>query len=590
MKRKKNTKKHGSAYGTTLRVASYLKPYRFLLTAAFLCALLNVFFTLAGPVLIGQAIDYIVGKGNVQFESVLKILLIFLGSITLAALFQWFLNIITNKISFGMVNTIRKELFQKLSYVPLKIIDSSSKGDIISRMVNDGDALSDGLFHIITQLTTGVMTILGTVIFMFTLNVNIALVVVLITPLSLVFAAFIGRISSKSFRQQQGVQGELSGFVEEMVGNQKVIKAFSYEGKSFKKFEEINNELYVCGEKAQFYSSISNPGTRIVNVIVYTAVGVIGAISALSGNLTIGQLSAFLTYANQYTKPFNEVTGVITQIQTAIAGAGRIFDFLDQENEVPDRLNAKELDNIKGRVDIENISFSYRKGQRLIEDFSLHVQPGQRVAIVGATGSGKTTLINLLMRFYDVQKGEIKIDKTPIADIKRSSLRSAFGMVLQETWLQNVSISENIAYGSENAGKDDIVNAAKAAYAHGFIKRLPNGYDTVISSEGGNLSSGQKQLLCIARVMLCDPPMLILDEATSSIDTLTEARIQKAFNKMMEGRTSFVVAHRLSTIKQSDIILVMDNGNVAEQGTHEQLLAKKGLYFDLWSSQWRKTV
>lgn len=566
------------------RILSYTRPYLWFLIGALFCALLNVALTLLAPVLVGDSIDYIVAKGQVDFPSIARILFVLAGAILLGAFFQWLMTLCTNQLTYKTVRDLRVQTFHKLSAVPLRYIDGHSHGDIISRVVTDIDLISDGLLQGFTQLFTGVVTILGTLLFMLTINVKIALVVVLITPLSLFVASFIARRSHKMFREQSAVRGEMTGYVEELIGNQKVVKAFSYEDRAQASFEEINRRLYDCGVKAQFYSSMTNPSTRFVNGVVYAAVGITGALTAIQGLLSVGQLSCFLTYANQYTKPFNEITGVITELQTAFASARRVFAVLDEPAESPDA-GLPKLTDCDGRVTAEHVDFSYRPDTRLIEDLNLSVSPGQRIAIVGPTGCGKTTIINLLMRFYDVDAGQISVSGHPIDSVTRQSLRSCYGMVLQETWLFSGTIRENIAYGKPDATEPEIVAAAKAAHAHSFIRRLPQGYDTVISEDGGNLSQGQKQLLCIARIMLLSPPMLILDEATSSIDTRTEIQIQKAFDKMMEGRTSFVVAHRLSTIQEADRILVMDAGRIIEQGTHEELLEKGGFYAKLYNSQ-----
>ncbi|HHZ06805.1 MAG TPA: ABC transporter ATP-binding protein [Clostridiales bacterium] len=567
------------------RVLSYTKPYMLYIVGAVLCAGISVSLTLLAPVLVGRAIDNIIGEGNVDFNSVATICIIIVGTIIGVAIFQWLMGVCTNKVGYHTVSDMRKDLFKKLNSMPLSFIDRHPHGDIISRIVNDTDAVGDGLLQGFTQLFSGIITIIGTLAFMIAINYKIALIVFFITPLSLFVATFIAKLSKKMFNTQSRTQGEISTCIEEMVGNQKLIVAFSYENESQKKFQAINSRLYECGEKAQFASSLANPSTRFVNAIVYAAVGVIGALSAISGTMTIGTVSCFLTYANQYTKPFNEVTGVIGQIQTALSGASRIFTLLDMENETADNSSAINMETCNGNIKIDNVSFSYTPEQRLIKDFSLSVKSGQKVAIVGPTGCGKTTLINLLMRFYDVTSGTITIDGVDIRNITRSSLRHLYGMVLQESWLYSGTIRDNIAYGTQNAADEDIVNAAKSAYAHDFISRMEKGYDTVITEDGGNLSQGQKQLLCIARVMACNPSMVILDEATSSIDTLTEQRVQKAFNKMMEGKTTFIVAHRLSTIENADMILVMNKGNVIEQGTHKELLDKKGFYCNLYNSQ-----
>lgn len=571
--------------GVMKTLLTFVRPYRGYLIVSLFSAIISIALTLLGPVLVGEAIDFIVDQRHVDFPSIARILVILCVSIGIGAVFQWILSLCTNKVAYCTVRDIRIQAFEKINVAPLRYIDGTPHGDLINRLVNDIDFIADGLLQGLTQLFTGVVTILGTLLFMLSVNPWITLVVVLVTPLSLFVASFIARRSHRMFQEQSKTQGELGGYIEEMLGNQKIVKTFSYEEEAQQAFEEINGRLYQCGQKAQFYSSLSNPSTRFVNSVVYAAVGIIGAISAIFGSLSVGQLSCFLTYANQYTKPFNEVTGVITQLQMAFASAQRVFKVLEEPSEQPDSRDAVTFQNVKGKVDIQDVSFSYEENRRLIEHFHLHVKPGQRIAIVGPTGCGKTTLINLLMRFYDVNSGEILVDDVPITKGTRDSLRRQFGMVLQETWLYSATVRENIAYGRPDATLEEVIAAAKAAHAHGFIKRLPKGYDTVISEDGGNISQGQKQLLCIARVMLSDPPMLILDEATSSIDTRTEIRIQKAFTKMMEGRTSFIVAHRLSTIKEADCIVVMNQGNIVEQGTHRELLEKKGFYANLYNSQ-----
>ncbi|MEA4853972.1 MAG: ABC transporter ATP-binding protein [Christensenella sp.] len=571
------------------RLARYLKPYAGWLVLATVCAVVSVAMTLLAPVLIGRAIDYMAVPGDVNFGGILYILLWLAAVIGVAALFQWILTRCLNRVTYRTVRDLRIEVFHKLEEVPLSYIDTHAHGDLISRVVNDIDQVSDGLLQGFSQLFTGIVTIAGTLIFMLSINAGIALVVVAITPLSFFVAAFIARKSFHMFRRQADIRGELGGYVEEMVGNQKVVKAFGYEESAQKKFEEINARLYQTGVKSQFYSSITNPSTRFVNALVYAAVGVSGALMALSGGLTVGQLSSFLIYANQYTKPFNEISGVITELQTAFASARRVFEVIDAQPESADAPDAKTLTQCDGKVEIENVSFSYVPDRKLIENLNLSTTSGERVAIVGPTGCGKTTLINLLMRFYDVDSGRICIDGRDIRTLTRDSLRSMYGMVLQETWLFSGSVKDNIAYGKEDATESEIIAAAKAAHAHSFIMRLPDGYHTVIAEDGGNLSQGQKQLLCIARVMLTRPPMLILDEATSSIDTRTEIKIQQAFEQLMEGRTSFVVAHRLSTIREADLILVMKDGSVIEQGTHEQLMAKGGFYRNLYNSQFDQT-
>lgn len=578
-------KKNKNGLTAIKRVLSYSKSYMLYIVGAFLCTLISVTLTLAGPVLVGRAIDNIIDKGDVLFEQVLTILIVLVCTTAGVALFQWLMGLCTNAVSYYTVRDMRRDVFKKFNNVPLSYIDSHPHGDLISRIINDVDAVGEGLLQMINQLFSGVVTIVGTIAFMVAVDVKIALIVVLVTPLSLFVASFIGRLSSKTFRQQQSLQGELSGYVEELVGNQKIVKSFGYEKRSIEEFEKLNQKLYTVGQKAQFASSLANPSTRFVNAVVYACVGIIGAISAVSGTMTVGQISCFLTYANQYTKPFNEVTGVLTQLQTALASATRVFDVLDEENQAPDSENAIVKTTCKGDVKIENVSFSYNPEQKLIKNFSLNVKSGQRIAIVGPTGCGKTTFINLLMRFYEINSGAIYIDGVSVSDITRDSLRGLYGMVLQESWLFNGTIKENLRYGKPDATDEEIIAAAKASYAHSFIRKMLDGYDSIIAEDGGNLSQGQKQLLCIARAMVTNPPMLILDEATSSIDSLTEIRVQKAFAKMMQGKTSFVVAHRLSTIKEADVILVMKDGDIIEQGSHSELLAKGGFYKELYNSQ-----
>ena len=575
--------------GTLGRLLGFLKPYRMYLVFALIAAVVSVAMSLWTPVLIGRAVDMIVGPGNVSFEGIIPVLLTIGAAIGLSAFFQWLMTRCTNRVTYGAVKDLRVAVFDKLGEAPLKYIDGKAHGDLISRVVNDIDLISDGLLQGFAQLFTGVITIAGTLLFMLSINVGITLVVVLVTPLSLFVAAFIAKKSFGYFREQAAVRGELSGYVEEMVGNQKVVKAFGYEDEAQEKFEEINSRLYTSGVKSQFASSLTNPSTRFVNAIVYAAVGITGALAAIGGGITVGQLSSFLIYANQYTKPFNEISGVVTELQTAFASARRVFRVLDEPSETPDAPDAKAVRESGGNVSMEDVSFSYVPDKKLIEGLNLCAGSGERVAIVGPTGSGKTTIINLLMRFYDVDSGKIEIDGTDIRLMTRSSMRALYGMVLQETWLFAGSVRDNIAYGKPDATEEEIVAAAKAAHAHGFIRRLPDGYDTVISDDGGNISQGQKQLLCIARVMLVKPPMLILDEATSSIDTRTEIQIQRAFEKLMEGRTSFVVAHRLSTIRGADMILVMNAGRIVEQGTHAALMEKGGFYADLYNSQFEQT-
>ncbi len=571
------------------RLLTYTRPYRGYLIAAMASALISVLLTLTVPVLIGDGVDCIVEAGNVDYKGLLRVLILLCASVAGTALFQWLMSYFTNVITYRTVKDLRIQLFQKLNGVPLRYIDQTAHGDFISRVVNDIDQVSDGLLQGFTQLFTGIVTIVGTLVFMLMANVWVALLVFVLTPLSLFVASFIAKNSYKHFRGQTAIQGELSGYVEELVANQKLVKAFNFEDRAETAFDGINRRLYDQGQKAQFFSSLSNPSTRFVNAVVYAAVGLTGAVSAIAGHISVGQISMFLSYAQQYTKPFNEVTGIITQLQTAFASAQRVFAVLDEPVETPDAPDAIVASGCKGQVDINGVDFSYDPARPLIENMNLKVRPGQRVAIVGPTGCGKTTLINLLMRFYDVNAGEISIDGTPIRSMTRNSMRSLFGMVLQESWLFSGTVRENIAYGKPDATDEEILAAARAAHAHSFIKRLPKGYDTIIAEDGGNLSQGQRQLLCIARVMLVDPPMLILDEATSNIDTRTEILVQEAFQKMMEGRTSFVVAHRLSTIREADVILVMNQGHVVEQGAHQELLAKGGFYANLYNSQFVRT-
>ena len=575
---------------STKRLLSYITIHNKLLMISLLTAIINVFFTLLNPILIGDAIDFIIGKDNVDFQGILKIIGVLILSIILASLSQWIMTRCTNVITYKTVQALREDVFNKINKVPLKYIDSHSHGDIMSRIINDIDQISTGLIQGFSQLFTGIITILGTLGIMIAINFKIALVVVLMTPLSLFVGGFIAKHSKAMFTEQSKIRGEITGYIQEMVGNQKLVKAFSYENNSQEKFEEINSRLYTSGVKSQFFSSLTNPCTRFVNGIVYATVGIISAISAINGNISIGKISSFLNYANQYTKPFNEISSVITELQSALASAERVFEVLDEEDEALDKENAIDLKECNGNIEIKDVSFSYNPEVKLIENFNLSVKKGEKIAIVGPTGCGKTTLINLLMRFYNIDSGEIFISGYNINDITRKSSRAMFGMVLQETWLYSGTIKENIAYGKPDATDEEIIEAAKMAHAHEFITRLPNGYDTKISGDGNNISQGQKQLLCIARIMLTKPPMLILDEATSSIDTRTEIFIQNAFNKMMEGRTSFIVAHRLSTIKEADLILVMNKGHIIEQGTHEELIEKKGFYANLYNSQFSVPV
>ncbi|MDU5107675.1 ABC transporter ATP-binding protein [Clostridium sp.] len=570
------------------RILKYTKPYNKYIIIAFISAVINISLTLLTPILIGNGVDLIVSKGNVDFTNLFNILILLLLTIIFSSFFQLTMTRCTNIVSYKTIKDLRIDVFNKLNDLPLKFIDGHSHGSIINSVINDIEIVSDGLLQGFTQLFTGVITILGTLIFMLSINVKIALIVVVITPISLFTASTIAKHCHSMFRNQSQVRGELSGFVEEIIGNQKVVKAFSHEEKAEEEFEEINKKLYTYGQKAQFYSALTNPVTRFVNGIVYAAVGIIGALSAINGNLSIGNLSAFLSYANQYTKPFNEISGVITELQAAFASASRVFKILDEVPEVSDKEGAINLKTCNGNVDIKNLYFSYSEDKPLIEDFNLNVKPGDRIAIVGPTGCGKTTLINLLMRFYNINSGEIKIDNINIEDITRTSTRGLYGMVLQDTWLFSGSVRDNIAYGRKDATLEEVIEAAKAAHAHKFIMRLPKGYDTILS-EDSSLSQGQKQLLCIARVMLSKPPMLILDEATSSIDTRTEIYIQRAFNKLMEGRTSFIVAHRLSTIREANLILVMKDGKIIEKGNHNELLNKNGFYANLYNSQFATT-
>ena len=562
------------------KILKKIKPYWLLLVGAILSAVASISLTLFIPVLIGTALDEIVGKGAVDFSDVAKILGYIAAAIVGVSVFQWTMNYFVNALSFKTVRDLRRDIFRKLNAVPLSYIDSHPHGDMISRVINDVDAVGDGLTQLFLQLFSGVVTIAGTLIFMLGIDWKIALTVVVLTPLSLFVAGFIGKMTHKNFTDQQLLQGDISSYVEEHVGNMRLVQAFSYEDRAQREFDEYNMRLYDVGFKAQFSGALANPSTRFVNAMVYAAVGIFGALSAIGGGISIGQLSCFLTYANQYTKPFNEVTGVLTQIQTALAAAGRVFELFEAQEESPDA-DKTEATNCRGDVSFEDVSFSYTPEKPLIQHFSLNVKSGSHVAIVGPTGCGKTTLINLLMRFYDVNSGKISVDGRDIRDYSRHDLRSRFGMVLQDSWLFEGTIMDNLRYGNENATDEQVILAAKSAYAHSFIRRMPQGYGTVISEGGGNLSQGQKQLLCIARAMLTNPEILILDEATSSIDTLTESRVQKAFAKMMKGRTAFVVAHRLSTIRESDVILVMRDGNIVEQGNHEELLKKGGFYAEL---------
>lgn len=574
---------------TLRKVLRYIRQYWGYLGASIILAAVTVALTLYLPILIGQAVDRIVGKGAVDFAGIFVILRKMAVIIGLTAVAQWMMNACNNKITYNVIRDIRTEAFEKIEKLPLKYLDAHSYGEIVSRVIADVDQFADGLLMGFTQFFTGIVTIFGTLIFMLTISVRITVAVVVITPVSLFVASFIAKKTFSMFKLQSETRGEQTAFIEEMVGNQKVVQAFSHEDEALEKFDEINERLQKYSLRAIFFSSITNPSTRFVNSLVYATVGVVGAFSAIAGGISVGQLSSLLSYANQYTKPFNEISGVITELQNALACAGRVIELIEEDAEVPDAEDAVDLEHANGKVELSHVYFSYVPEQKLIEDFNLSVKPGQRVAIVGPTGCGKTTLINLLMRFYDVNSGTIKVSDIPLQQLTRKSLRDNYGMVLQETWLRSGSIRDNIAMGKPDATDEEIIAAAKASHAHGFIKRLPEGYDTVIAEDGGNLSQGQKQLLCIARVMLCLPPMLILDEATSSIDTRTEIKIQNAFAKMMQGRTSFIVAHRLSTIREADIILVMKDGSIIEQGNHEELLEKNGFYAKLYNSQFAKT-
>ena len=574
------------------RLLIYVKPYWGFLFGILLSALINISLTLYTPILIGQAVDHIIGFQNVDHQGMIGILIALTLIILFSALFQWVLSHCTNQAAYRTVRDLRVDAYRKINTLPLKYIDGHSHGDVISRIGNDVEQVSEGLLQGITQFFTGIVTIIGTLIFMFTISPIIMLVVVLVTPLSLFVASFIAKFSHKMFVQQQAAQGELSGYMEELISNQKIVKTFQYEKRAQERFEEINYRLQKVGAKAQFLSSLSNPSTRFVNGIVYAAVAIFGSLCAITGwptVLTIGQISSFLTYANQYTKPFNETTGVITQIQTAFASAERLFEFLDEEEETENMEDAVVMGDCEGNVEIRDVSFSYEPGTTLLEHMNVSAKKGDRIAIVGPTGCGKTTIINLLMRFYDVKSGQITIDGGDIRTMTKASLRGLYGMVLQDTWLFAGTIRENIMYGKPDATEEELIQAAKSAYADAFIQRLPNGYDTVIAEDGGNLSQGQRKLLSIARVMLVDPPMLILDEATSSLDTRTELKVQAAFQNMMEGRTSFIVAHRLSTIKEATTILVMEKGRIVEQGTHQELLQKGGFYANLYNSQFAAT-
>ena len=552
---------------------------------SFVFALISAILTLYAPILIGDGVDLILAEGKVDFAGIFHILKSLAVILVITSIAQWLMNLCNNTITYRVVKDVRKRAFSNLQKLPLKYIDSHQYGDTISRVITDVDQFSDGLLMGFSQLFTGLVTIVGTLVFMLSIDVKISLVVICITPVSLFVASFIAKKTYMMFQKQSEVRAQMTSLVDEMVGNQKIVQAFGYQKKALERFDGINKELQKCSLKAIFFSSITNPSTRFVNGLVYTGVGIVGAISAMQGAISVGQLSCFLSYANQYTKPFNEISGVVTELQNAFACAKRVFDFIEEDPETEDAYDAVSLQHVDGSLELSHVSFSYDPNVKLLQDLNLQVRPGQKIAIVGPTGCGKTTLINLLMRFYDVDAGKIVLSGQDIMHITKDSLRSNYGMVLQETWLKSCTIAENIAYGKPDATREEIERAAKAAHAHEFIVRMKDGYDTVITEEGGNLSQGQKQLLCIARVMLCLPPMLILDEATSSIDTRTEIRIQKAFATMMKGRTSFIVAHRLSTIREADVILVMKDGHIIEQGTHESLLAQNGFYANLYNSQ-----
>lgn len=579
------SKMNGKQMTTLKKLLSYIKKYTPLIILSLIFAAVSSILTLYVPILTGRAVDCIVSAGNVNFAGIFGVIRQIIIVILLTAAAQWLMNICNNRITYQVVRDMRMDAFSKIEILPLKYLDAHSYGELVSRVIADADQVAEGLLMGFTQLFTGIITIVGTLIFMVTINYKIALVVICITPISLFVAAFIAKRTFSMFRMQSETRGEQTALIEEMISNQKVVQAFRQEDNVLSQFDKINERLGEYSLKATFFSSITNPSTRFINSLVYTGVGIFGAVSAVMGRITVGQLASFLSYANQYTKPFNEISGVVTELQNALACAGRILDLIEETPQVEEDADAVTLDHAKGNVTLEHVDFSYVKDQHLIKDFNLVVKPGERVAIVGPTGCGKTTLINLLMRFYDVEGGSIKVDGEDIRHLTRKSLRTSYGMVLQETWLREGTILENIKMGVKDATREQVIEAAKASHAHSFIKRLPQGYDTVITEDGGGLSQGQKQLLCITRVMLSLPPMLILDEATSSIDTRTEIRIQNAFAKMMQGRTSFIVAHRLSTIKEADIILVMKDGHIIEQGNHETLLAKNGFYATLYNSQ-----
>lgn len=575
--------------GTLKKVFSYIGKYKYFLILSMFFAAVTVGLTLYAPILVGKAIDCIIGKGNVDFVNMKSILIKVAVIVVSTALIQWLMNVCNNKITYNVSRDLRKKAFEKIEILPFSYIDTHSKGDIVSRVITDVDQLSDGLLMGFTQFFTGVITIIGTLAFMLSVNVFITIVVVVVTPLSFFIARFIAKKTFNMFSLQSKTRGEQTSFIDEMISNQKVAEAYSMNEENKARFDKINDDLAKYSLKATFFSSITNPATRFVNSIVYAAVALFGAIMAVKGNITVGILSCFLSYANQYTKPFNEISSVVTELQNAIACASRVFELIEEAPELPDKADATELENVKGSVEINNLYFSYNPDRELLKNVNINVEPGKTVAIVGPTGCGKTTLINLLMRFYDPNNGAILVDEVNTQDVTRQSLRQNFGMVLQDTWLKSGTIADNIRLGKTDATDDEIIEAAKKAHAHSFIKRLPNGYKTKIGEDGGSLSQGQKQLLCITRLMLCPPPMLILDEATSSIDTRTEIKIQKAFNTLMKNRTTFIVAHRLSTIQNADLILVMNDGNIIEQGTHVSLYAQKGFYYNLYNSQFSKT-
>ena len=575
--------------GTLKKVFSYIGKYKYFLILSMFFAAVTVGLTLYAPILVGKAIDCIIGKGDVDFVNMKSILIKIAVIVVSTALIQWLMNVCNNKITYNVSRDLRKKAFEKIEILPFSYIDTHSKGDIVSRVITDVDQLSDGLLMGFTQFFTGVITIIGTLAFMLSVNVFITIVVVVVTPLSFFIARFIAKKTFNMFSLQSKTRGEQTSFIDEMISNQKVAEAYSMNEENKARFDKINDDLAKYSLKATFFSSITNPATRFVNSIVYAAVALFGAIMAVKGNITVGILSCFLSYANQYTKPFNEISSVVTELQNAIACAARVFELIEETPELPDKADATELENVKGSVEINNLYFSYNPDRELLKNVNINVEPGKTVAIVGPTGCGKTTLINLLMRFYDPNNGAISVDEVNTQDVTRKSLRQNFGMVLQDTWLKSGTIADNIRLGKTDATDDEIIEAAKKAHAHSFIKRLPDGYKTKIGEDGGSLSQGQKQLLCITRLMLCPPPMLILDEATSSIDTRTEIKIQKAFNTLMKNRTTFIVAHRLSTIQNADLILVMNNGNIIEQGTHVSLYAQKGFYYNLYNSQFSKT-